>query len=233
MEEIDNVVIQTHNLTSIFNVCKDSLLNQNMNAICAAPGYGKTTALVSFQRQFPENVVMIKVFASMSPSLFYSSIYNELASQKYDNKLPLYIAIKRAANLFVNQGKNMLLLIDEATKFNHNFFQHLQDFRDLTRGNTGIVIAGGDYFRTKFEKWSIKAENGMPEFYSRINAWQNLNPPTFDEIVAIIRAHDIHDNGFEKNCREVKDFRELKNIIDKYRLIKEKQTKENLRMVSS
>jgi type II secretory pathway predicted ATPase ExeA len=233
MEEIDEVVIQTHNLISIFNVCQDSLLHKNMNAICAAPGYGKTTGLVSFQRQFPENVVMVKVFASMSPSLFYSSIFNELSSQKYDNKLPLYIAIRRAANLFNNQGKNMLLLIDEATKFNHNFFQHLQDFRDLTRGNTGIVIAGGDYFKNKFEKWSIKAENGMPEFYSRINVWTKLKPPTFDEVVAIIRTHDIHDNGFEKKCKEVKDFRELKNIIDKYHIIKERQTKENLKMVSS
>ncbi len=233
MEEIDNLIIQTHSLSTIFNVCEDSLLYNNMNAICAEPGFGKTTGLVSFQRQFPENVVMIKVFASMSPSLFYSSIYNELASQKYDSRLPLYIAIKRAANLFVSQGKKMLLIIDEATKFNHNFFQHLQDFRDLTRGNTGIVIAGGHYFRTKFEKWSIKAENGMPEFISRISTWQRLDPPTFDETVSIIRAHNIHDNGFEKMCEEVKDYRELKKYIEKYNKIKSKQTEKNLKVVSS
>ncbi len=233
MVEINRIIVETHNLKTICSVCEDSLLYQNMNAIGGVPGYGKTIALETFQREYPQNIVMVNVLTSMSPSLFYSSIYNELSSQKYENRLPLYLAIKRAANLFNNQGKNMLLIIDEATKFNHNFFQHLHDFRDLTKATTGIIIAGGHYFKRKFGKWSEKVENGMPEFFSRINNWIELDPPTFDEIVAIIRANDIHDNGFEKRCMKLDDFRQLEHEIDNYNKLKSKIVEAKLKRTSS
>jgi len=184
-------------------------------------GWGKTISLGSFAYYYKDNVIFNPVQKSTSPRLFYSDILNLISSEKYSASIPLNLLIKRVAYEFNSKKRDMLLIIDEVTKFDHNFFEHLQDFREMTKESTGIILAGGIYFHKKFRKWNEKVEDGMPEFYSRVNVWYKLDAPSNDVIVSIIRAYDIHDSKFVVYCSNTTDLRFLKRIIENYSIIKE------------
>jgi len=223
MEVIDEIIIETHNLTTIHNLCDDARENHKMIGIVSPAGYGKTTALISYARKHNDCVIMVKALKSANARLFYSSIYNENDDENYNPGLPLYFSLRKAAQRLIGESKNMLLIIDEAGKFTPTMLEYLHEFRDLTKGNTGIVLSGVEYFRDNLENWNLRKKNGMPEVYSRINAWQELAPPTYDEIIAIIRAYDISDKGLEKSCRSVSDYRQLTNIIKNYKVKQSRQ----------
>ncbi|KAB2869472.1 MAG: ATP-binding protein [Bacteroidales bacterium] len=234
MGKIKRPIIQTTNFNTVRNVCYDSLTHQHLNIIYSPPGYGKTLGLTTIKMEYPENVVYIKALASDNPRVFYSSIINELVDEKYNWKLSLSITIKRAASLFNSKDKNMILLIDEVTKFNHNFFLHLHDFRELTMDSTGIVLSGGKDLKERFEKWCLHSAPGISEFVSRFNIYQQLFPPSKDEIVTILHANNIFDKDFEKKCiKEVTDFRQLETYMDNYDILKEKLTNEKLKIITS
>jgi len=224
MAEFKKIILEIDNLRKCHNVCSYATRNHTINVIIGDTGFGKTISHNIYVRNNSENTVRVAIQKSTTPKTFYSDIFKKISNERYDPNLPLNIAIRRTANQFTSKGKNMLLLIDEVTKFEHNFFEHLQDFWELTNRNTGIVLSGCDYFQNKFDKWNKKAKNGMPEFYSRIENWVYLNPPTKDEIIAIIRAYEIFDNAFEKSCLDVENFRELVDkrirqyLIDKHRI---------------
>jgi hypothetical protein len=215
IEAIDPVVIRTNNFESIFAACDDAREYKKVIVITSPPGYGKTTALVSYKRQYGENVVLVKAFKSQNPGLFYSSIFNSEADENYKPTLHKYFAIRKAASVF-NNGRKMLLIIDEAGKFKAPMLEYVHEFRDLTKGNTGIIVAGVDYFKRNLDNWNEAEKDGIPEFYSRINDWIKLEPPTEEEIINIIHGYKIYDKKLEKECLNVKDFRELTNKIKIY-----------------
>lgn len=217
MEKIKERLVETNNLLSCFGICEYAMENHSINVIKGKAGLGKSISLGLFSSNNYKNVVKVQIMKSTNPRIFYSNILNLISDEKYDANIPLSLLIKRVANLFVNKQIDMLLLIDEITKFEHNFFEHLQDFWELAKVNTGIILAGGDYFESKFKKWNQKSENGMPEFYSRIDTWIELEKPKKNEIINIIRAYDINDRHFEASCFDVEDFRELvKKRINRY-----------------
>jgi type II secretory pathway predicted ATPase ExeA len=215
METIDSIIIEIDNLKTIFNICDDALENHKIIAIISKPGLGKTTALVTYSYTKKDNVVIVQVGKSVKPRVFFSSIYNEIGDENYDPGIPLYFIIRKAASIF-NQGKNMLLIIDEVGKFSPTMIEYLHEFRNLTRGNTGIILSGPPSFKNSMVKWNASDKSGMPEFYSRISSWQYLELPTLKEISAILKEYKIFDPKFEKENSTVKSFRELKINIDEY-----------------
>lgn len=223
METFQRKILEIDNLKKCHSVFNYALKNHTINVVLGETGYGKSVSHKVFVQNNRENTVRVKILKSTTIRTFYSDIFNKISDEKYDPYLPLNILIKRTANQFTNKGKDMVLLIDEVTKFEHNFFEHLQDFWELTNQNTGIVISGCNYFKQKFNKWNEKSENGMPEFYSRVDNWIKLNPPTKVEISAIIKAYEIYDNSFEKSCFDVLNFRELvDDRIRKYLIVKKR-----------
>lgn len=214
IEVIDPIVIRTNNFDSIFSSCDDARENQKVIAISSPTGYGKTTALVSYKKMYGDNILLVKAFKSQNASLFYSSIFNGNVDENYKPTLHKYFAIRKAASIFDNNRK-MLLIIDEAGKFTAPMLEYLHEFRDLTKGNTGIILAGVG-FREKIENWNENGKTGIPEFYGRINAWVKLDPPTEEEIINIIHEYKVYDNKFEKECLNVENFRVLTNKIKNY-----------------
>ena len=65
--------------------------------------------------------------------------------------------------------------------------------RDKTNDNNGIVIAGPQYFRDNLIKWKDRGVVGIPEFYRRVNYWEKLSPPTFNETKAFCLQYKIKD----------------------------------------
>ena len=221
MSSFKIIILEINNLKKYHNVCHYALQQHTINVILGETGYGKTISRQALLQRNKDNIVYVNVEKSTTPRTFYSNIFNTISNEKYDPKLPLNILIKRVANQFVSKKSDMLLLVDEVTKFDHNFFEHLQDFWELSKQNTGIVLSGCNYFNAKFNKWNKVSKNGMPEFYSRIDNWVLLDPPTKNEISSIIKAYEIHDNAFEKSCFDVLNFRELvDNRIRKYLIVK-------------
>jgi len=212
-------ILQTDNYVTIFNTCKDALVNQKMIAIIGAPGYGKTTALGSFKKEFQENTVIIKAQKSMSPKIFFSTILNIYGDEKYTSTMNLNRCIYNAAELFNSEQYNKLLIIDEAGKFSPPMLEYMHEFRDLTLFSTGIVLAGVDYFKSNLEHWTEQNRVGIPEVYSRINSWQCLKAPTIREIAAIVKSYGIEDEGFVRAHRHVNDYRILVNRIKDYLML--------------
>jgi len=224
MNKIDEIYVEIDNLKRCVKLLEYGLETHSINAILGKPGLGKTVSIHFFLKEHKNNVVKVKVEKSTTPRIFYSTIFNQISDEKYDPNIPLNFLIKRVANLFVSKNCDMLLLVDEITKFEHNFFEHLQDFWELTKGNTGIVLSGGDYFEGKFNKWSKNIKNGMPEFYSRIERWIKLEKPRKSEIISIINAYDIYDREFEYSCFGVESFRELVRVRINHYLQKHRNT---------
>lgn len=223
MEETKDIILQTDNFATIFNACEDALLNHKMIVITGATGYGKSIATEAFRFKFGDCVVTISSYKSLNARLLFSSIYNVIGDENFNPSLPIYYIIRKAAEVFRSQSRNMLLIIDEAGRLSPITLQYLQEFRDITCGNTGIVLIGEEYLKSHFDSWCLKGKEGVREFCGRINAYQGLSAPNYDEIIAFNHAYGIHDNKFIRECRNVKNFRELVMKITNYLKLKEKK----------
>lgn len=222
MKKIEKVILETDNFLTGQRACKNAMMNKDMIAVVGPSGSGKTTCFSSFQGQYPDNVYIVIARKSMNARLFYSSITNSIADESYNPLLPLYFCIKKAANVFLEDSSNKLLIIDDAGKLSPSMLEYLHEFREMTRETTGIILGGVEYFQTNLMMWNSKNKPGMPEIYSRISALQILNKPQYNEVVALIQAYGIKDTSFERSNKGVENFRILKNRINLYRAILEK-----------
>src|SRR5258708_6446628 len=129
-----------------------------------------------------------------------------------------YIVNKVSISLAESKKKN-LLIVDDAGRFNPEMLEFIQQIRDASKHNTGIILAGTIKFKMDMNKWVRNNVIGMPELYTRISDWTELQRPTRDEIYSICKANDVIDDdviaGLVKKC---KDFRTLANSIQLIKL---------------
>ncbi|MDP4210468.1 MAG: ATP-binding protein [Bacteroidota bacterium] len=213
MDQTDKI-LETDNFRTIIDVCQDAMINKYLVAIVGDPGYGKTTAFEAFQIKNPETVYYVRVQKSLNAKELFSLIYNEIGSEYYNPSSTISQLIRRTANKFTETLLNKLLIIDEAGKFNAGMLEYVHEFRDMTQKTTGIILGGPEYFKTRLKDWKNSNRPGIPEVYSRINFWVDLEPPTYNEKVEIARVNGINDNKFfkmlDKDCH---DFRAVQNKI--------------------
>jgi type II secretory pathway predicted ATPase ExeA len=216
MEKTD-IVIETDNFATIMKVCNETLVNKEMNAIIGEPGYGKTTAFEAFSFNYDSNVFYVRAQKSLNSKEFFSLIYNTIGSESYNPSYTISYLIRKTANKFTENSSNKLLIIDEAGKFNMGMLEYLHEFRDLTQQTTGIILGGPDYFKSRVKDWKDANKPGIPEVYSRINSWIDLEPPTSKEKMALANEYGVFDKVFikylDKNCH---DFRKIVVAIKKY-----------------
>ena len=213
---MNEIILETANYNSISLACQDALINHKMVAITGEPGLGKTTAVNSFKSTIADNVFVVTVTKSMSAKIFYSSILNTVGDKKFSSTQRLYFIIQEAIHVFTNSVENKILIIDEAGRLTPNMIEYIHEFRDATKENTGIVLLGVGYFEKNMIKWRDSEYIGIPEFYSRISSWLKLEKPTKNEIIAIVRAYGVEDEGFIKEVIGFNDFRKLTNSIHNY-----------------
>lgn len=224
--KFESNIIYTNNYKRVINCCADVMMHQKFVSIIGGPGYGKTTALLDFKRKYPSDVAFVVAYKSISTKIFYHEILNSIEETSYTPVIESSLYIKKAAKKFTDSGVNKLLIIDEASKMSAQMFEHLHEFRDRTMENTGIILAGVDYFKTNMEKWVSKSVIGMPEVYSRINSWQILKRPSKNEYRSILESYNISDEEVIKHCLGASDLRILNNHIKDYiTVIKERERK--------
>ena len=177
-------IINTNNFSTIKTCCRDAQNQSKMIGITGYPGAGKTTALLHYYKNDP-NTFYVKVQPSMRPKVFYSKILQNMGVPDQNNGIQLHYLIQKIAFILKNSNEKNLLIIDEAGKFSPRMLEYLHELRDETNENTGIILAGPDYFHSNLIKWVNRGKEGMPEVYRRINMWEELNKPTFSEVSAI------------------------------------------------
>lgn len=210
------IVLETANYLEIKYACQDALINHKMISIIGDAGLGKTTAINSFKKLMKDNVYIVTVTEAMSMKIFYSSILNTFGDESYITSQHIYFIIKSAIEQFNSNGENKLLIIDEADKLSPRMVRYLHEFRDGTKETTGIIMLGVNTLKKNLQKWRNSGIVGIPEYYSRIHSWHELNKPTKDEIKGIISAYKIDDEDFISANINVKTFRRLCYNIEDY-----------------
>lgn len=189
---MSDFIIGTSNYNTIDAICKLALKESEMIGIIGFPGAGKTTGLETFTEN-NSNVYYVKATKSMNAKQFYNCILNEMGIEGNNLGKSLYDLINNIAYRLNYNKLRKLIIIDEAGKFKPAFLEYLHELRDKTTDTTGIVIAGPQYFRDNLVKWKDRGVVGIPEFYRRVNYWEQLSPPTIEETRAFCHQFKIKD----------------------------------------
>lgn len=225
MTSFEKQILETSNYKRVYNCCSDALAHQKFIAVIGGPGYGKTSALLAFRNNYPNLVSYIRIRKSMNPKIFYHEILSSQENIDYNASLDLDFLIRRASIRFSESGVNKLLIIDEASKMSPKMFEYLHAFRDDTDNNTGIILAGVEYFKSNMESWVAKSIIGMPEVFSRISSWQTLKKPTKSEYRCVLASYNITESEIIETLIRSNNYRELTNkIMDYITVIKAART---------
>lgn len=221
---MNDFILGTSNFNTIDALCKEAQMKSKMIGIIGYPGAGKTTALETYTSD-KSNVYYIRACKSMNAKQFHTCILNAMGVEGKNQGVTLYDLINNIAfRLNYNQLKK-LIIIDEAGKFKPSFLEYLHELRDRTISTTGIIIAGPEYFRDNLIKWKDRGVVGIPEFYRRVNYWEELSPPTKDEVRAFCKQYKIEDETFVTRLYQSCDnFSEILSAIEIY--LKKKENSE-------
>jgi DNA transposition AAA+ family ATPase len=193
-------IIQTNNFLKIQKSCNDARRFKLITGVIGYAGAGKTTALKHFYKN-NKNTYMITCKRSMRPKQLFEEILQALGVRFNGT---IYEVIKKISKE-LNQKRNPLLIIDEASKLSPIILMYLQDLIDSIH-NAGIVLAGVEYFYSNLLKAVEKQKIGMPEFFRRINFWLELSLPTKKEITTICIANGIEDQEVIKKIQRLTNF---------------------------
>jgi hypothetical protein len=207
------ILLETANYKTIQLICEDALINHKMIGITGGMSLGKTTSLLAFKQQRQEDVIYVDTYASMTTKLFYSSILKSYCDEILSTSKPINFVIKKLVELFNKTDKNKLLIIDGAGKLTPKMIGYLNEIREDTRQNIGIVLADVEYFKNNIERWKNLGKGEITEFDININSWQELSSPTKEEVIAICEVNGIKDRKVINQWLECPNFAHLTYLI--------------------
>lgn len=218
--------IETQNYCTIMQACEATLKYKKMTVLIGYPGAGKTTALERFyESRRPDGTYGVVFFIVFKPSMKVKDIFKQIIIQSGDNyyESNLYDLIELSAHkikkLSFEKGSPALVIIDEAGKLKEKDMEHIHEFRDLTKGDCGIILSGPEFLQTRLDSLIKKGVRGMMEFKSRITDWVSLDRPTRKEIRSVCHENGIEDESFiEAACKTCSDFRRLEQMIFDYKV---------------
>ena len=204
------------NYKVIQSICEDALANHLMIGVIGNPGLGKTVSLTAFKQKKQKNVIYVTAQKSMTPKLFLTSVFKCYTGEIISSSIPANIVLKMVVELFSRTNEKKLLIIDDAQKITPKMLKYLNEIRNSTKNNNGIVLSSLEYFRSNLEKRMNLGNTDISEFYNNINYWQVLSVPTKDDILLILKKYGITDKDFIAACLSVKSYSELIARIKKY-----------------
>ena len=206
-------IYQSTDFVSIFKACDAARKFHLMIGVLADTGVGKTTAVRTYARQ--KNVFYVSFCKSVKANQFFADLLRELG---VSFEGPLNAKINRVAEE-LNKKDHPLLIIDEAGKITHPIMLYLQELRDKTSSNCGIILAGMPYFKANLQKFADRQKEGYAEFLRRINLWHKCLGLKPDEVTEICRINGVTDKDKIKEFRTLKRFGDLMNGIYLYKVM--------------
>lgn len=206
-------IYQSTDFVSIFKACDAARKFHLMIGVLADTGVGKTTAVRTYARQ--KNVFYVSFCKSVKANQFFTDLLRELG---VSFEGPLNAKINRVAEE-LNKKDHPLLIIDEAGKITHPIMLYLQELRDKTSSNCGIILAGMPYFKANLQKFADRQKEGYAEFLRRINLWHKCLGLKPDEVTEICRINGVTDKDKIKEFRTLKRFGDLMNGIYLYKVM--------------
>jgi len=201
-------IIGTSNYNTIQAICEQSQSKSQLNAIIGYTGAGKSTALYDYYSS-GQNVYYLECKNSMNRKQFLHALLAEMGVTYMGS---VYDMVKQIIDQLNSQQKP-LVIIDEAGKVSTNVLLDLHDIRNATIYNSGIILAGCEYFQRNMLKAVDKEKTGYPEFHSRIMNWNVLNKPTKAEITAICTSNGVTNEETIKEFYRLPNYRLLHNAI--------------------
>lgn len=209
-------IYSTQNFQTIYRQCDRAREYKKMICITGEEGTGKTLALVQYERNY-ENTYKVHCLKTMRSKEFLTAILFSLGESFTGT--PYQMTFKIAETL--NKKHKPVLLFDEISEVPVSHLIYLKHIFDLVENNCGIVLCGQPYFLTNLEKAVTINKIGMPEFYSRIGSFTELDEITRNEIEFICKENGIVDY---KQYLNLPNFRVLSNVI---KTLKENQDAPN------
>lgn len=206
-------IYQSTDFVSIFKACDAARKFHLMIGVLADTGVGKTTAVRTYARQ--KNVFYVSFCKSVKANQFFADLLRELG---VSFEGPLNAKINRVAEE-LNKKDHPLLIIDEAGKITHLIMLYLQELRDKTSSNCGIILAGMPYFKANLQKFADRQKEGYAEFLRRINLWHKCLGLKPDEVTEICQINGVTDKDKIKEFRTLKRFGDLMNGIYLYKVM--------------
>lgn len=172
--------IETQNYTNVLGICKEAQNRKRMIAISADTGLGKTTAL--------------KAYFQKNESCFYMLCTSSMSSREFSQNLCIALGLIGGgsaskciirASEFLNRTPNSLLIFDDCGKLGAKSWPLIQEIRDRTEDQAGIVVAGMPYLRKYIMQGVNQGWSGFSEIYRRIGYWQDLRRPTLEEVATL------------------------------------------------
>lgn len=205
-------VYQSYDLLDTCKACDKARKYHLMIGIVADTGMGKTTAIKFYSQQ--KNVFYVSFCKSMKATQFFKELLREMAVPFAGS---LNEMIDKAAEE-LNKKENPLLIIDEAGKITHAMMLYLQELRDKTSSNCGIVLAGMPYFKANLQKYADKQKEGYAEFLRRVNIWHTYVGLKAKEKEEICLRNGITDMEAIVELKRQSRFGDLMNKIYLYKI---------------
>ncbi len=203
---------KTADYKAAIDACQSAKENQFMIAVIGDTGMGKTTALTDYSLQ--ENVFYVVCERAIKPKQFFLALLRKMGVAFEGS---IYEMCNRIADE-LNTLDEPLLIIDEAGMINDTMMSYIQNLRDKTVKNCGIILGGMPYFRTNLQKFSDKGKQGVAEFMRRINIWQTLEGLSNGEVEFVCNSNGIADKEMVREMKRYKRFGDLQNAITLYNL---------------
>ena len=204
-------IVKTANYATIHAVCEDAQARHRMRVVSGATGTGKTTALEKYcLRPDVRNAFYVLVTASMNEKELVRRIARACGIQGETTTYGFLEAI--AAQL--NRLDHPLLIIDDAGKLKDRKLLLLQQIRDMTETNAGIVLGSVDYLYDNLHRGATRNRVGFPELLSRLGRFQALSRPTKAEVRAICTHNGIDDEQIAAHIyAHSQDYRQVKDAV--------------------
>lgn len=179
--------VDTANRQAIMKLCDDAILYQQLVAVSAPTGLGKSATLQEFAKRNPKDVVYVHFMPLMSRLECLEHIATAIGLNTKGTPAKLMLAIAQRIKT------KKLLILDDVDKVITEFSASLQGIYDQCEGQVGIVIAGTQVLKNQIERKAAQLKRNFPELYRRISYWQPLYKPSADAVTGMAKANGITD----------------------------------------
>jgi len=183
--------VQTNSYIKIYKTLQTTQELGQIRAIIGASGYGKSSALKIFEKRNSKTTLYMELDKTYRAKDIYVEILRFLDEGQYGYNIPTRFLAQKVSYLLEKRKDKLLIIFDDAGRFTPSMMEYFQAIYDRNEGRVGIVLSGTSKFKNDFEGWVKSEKLGIPELSTRISTWVNIEPPSLNEKINILKENGI------------------------------------------